>query len=545
VKRSLLPLTLLVVTACSTQSKPTAPPPAPTSGPGAKPTPGVLMRSDPTVVEETDTYVIRRYKKIDHVRVDDRHFKIPILARPVEFFKEDDEYYYTSSPKMIPEEVELRREAEAAPGQGPSAPAARKKSAGLPVASDLTAADFQDLSSQRVAGRVRLEKVGASGLPGQGMWRASFVLADANGDGIVDILAPPSRVGDGRLHVWIGDGKGAFSVWVVTYTEGGKPQPRFSIDYGGVAVGDIDGDGHMDVVSASHGAGLVSLFGDGKGGFEVVRAGLPVRDYSSQAAVLLDADGDGKLDVVASRDTTVSGPGGTVDLMQVRVYLFLGRDKGWELKKDGIVGGFYSNSLQAWDYDGDGKKDVLTGSHYTGALTLLWKNAGNGTFAPVPAPVEPYAYHFSTTPGTFGTNRAPAFLDGYSMQANVPDTLRASGLSLSVYDGGNWTKHRIWRKKDFNAYLFGAAMGDLDGDGLDDIVFPDNQAKRLRTFFQQPDGTFVEAAEAEEPELDSQGQTVRLADLDRDGRLDVVLAKTVASGSPDDPGGWDVYLNRR
>ncbi|MFY9551147.1 MAG: VCBS repeat-containing protein [Thermoanaerobaculia bacterium] len=545
-KRALLALTLLVLAACSTQTKPSAPPPAPTAGPGATPTPGVLMRTDPTVVEETDTYVIRRYKKSEYRRVDDRHFRIPIFAQPVEFFKEDDEYYYTSSPKPIPEEIELKRRiAEEAPRTPPS-PAARPKAAGQPTSTDVTLADFADLLPARVAGRLRLEKVTNTGLPVHGMWRASFVLADANGDGIPDIVAPPSRIGDGQLHIWLGDGKGRFEAWPVTYTLAGKPMDRFSIDYGAVAVGDIDGDGKLDVVSASHGTGLVSLFGDGKGNFEVVRAGLPQRDYSSQAVILLDANGDGKLDIVASRDNASMANGESVDRTQVRVYVFLGRDKGWELKKDGIIGGFYSNSLNAWDYDRDGKKDVLTGSHYTGALTLLWRNVGDGTFTPVQFPeIEPYAYHFSATPGTFGKDHAAAFLDGYSMQANVPDSTRASGLTLYVYGAGGWTKHRVWRKKDFNGYLFAAAMGDLDGDGLDDLVFADNETKRLRVFFQQPDGTFVEAAEAEEPALDSQGQTVRLADLDRDGRLDIVLSKTVGSGSPNEPGGWDVYLNRR
>jgi hypothetical protein len=29
-----------------------------------------------------------------------------------------------------------------------------------------------------------------------------------------------------------------------------------------------------------------------------------------------------------------------------------------------------------------------------------------------------------------------------------------------------------------------------------------------------------------------------------DGKLDIVLAKTVSSSRPEDTGGWDVYLNR-
>jgi hypothetical protein len=34
-------------------------------------------------------------------------------------------------------------------------------------------------------------------------------------------------------------------------------------------------------------------------------------------------------------------------------------------------------------------------------------------------------------------------------------------------------------------------------------------------------------------------------DIDRDGRPDLVLSKTVSAVRPEDVGGWDVYLNRR
>jgi hypothetical protein len=45
--------------------------------------------------------------------------------------------------------------------------------------------------------------------------------------------------------------------------------------------------------------------------------------------------------------------------------------------------------------------------------------------------------------------------------------------------------------------------------------------------------------------LDSAGQCVRLADLDRDGRLDLILSETVTSTDPNVPGGWEIYLNRK
>ena len=524
----------------------------PASGPAAKsaspaggtstaaptPTGSALSRTNPNIVEEDDLHVVERFPKQEYIRVDDQYFRSPIITLPVRYFKEDDKYFYVYTYKRSAEQARIDEDIRRQQTPVPTAPPAPGTT---PTPSGPSLADFEDIAPPREAGRIRLVPV-ASGLPATGLWRASFVIADVNGDGIPDIVSPPSRLGDSQLFIWIGDGKGGFSRWPSEFIEDGKVSASFPIDYGGVAVGDIDGDGKADIVSASHSAGLVSLFGDGKGKFRVVRRGLPARNFSSQAIALTDVDGDGKLDIVASADG-VTGSSTSQD--QIRVYLNRGAN-GWEYKADGLLGGFYSNSLKAWDFDGDGRKDILTGSHFIGALTLLWKNLGNGKFDPVRFPgIEIYAYHFDTEPGTFGRERLAAFADAYLMITNEPETVRATGITVYSFEKGSWVRHRVWRKKSGQSTQFAMAMGDLDGDGLDDIVFADTEVNRLRIFFQRPDGSFTEMAEAEEPALDSSGQCIRLADLDRDGRLDIVLSKTVASYRPGEQGGWNVYLNRR
>jgi FG-GAP-like repeat len=501
------------------------------------PTPSLLSRANPNIVEEDEFHIVERLPKSDYIRVDDRHIRSPIIGPSAELYKEDENYYYIYTYKRNAETAALEQALRAlTPSPTPSVPEATPTPAGPPLS------DFEDLAPAREAGRIRLELVKAAGLPSSGLWRASFVVADMNGDGIPDIVAPSSRLGDAKLHIWIGDGKGHFSAWPLQFIEDGKPAPAFSLDYGGVAVGDIDGDGHMDVVTSSHGAGLVSLFGDGKGTFRVERRGLPTQDFSSQAIALADANGDGKLDIIASGDRVTSQN----DYHQVRVYLYRG-GKGWEYKPDGVSGGYISNSLHAWDFDRDGKSDVLTGSHVFGALALLWKNLGNGRFETVSVPqMEVYAYHYATVPGTFGTGRAAAFADAYSMSIiNDPQPAHATGITVYSFEKGSWIRHRVWRKKSGQSVQYALAMGDLDGDGLDDVVFADSDVNRLRIFFQKPDGSFVEMAEKDEPALDSPGQCIRLADLDGDGRLDIILSKTVVSYRPEDQGGWNVYLNRR
>jgi hypothetical protein len=134
-------------------------------------------------------------------------------------------------------------------------------------------------------------------------------------------------------------------------------------------------------------------------------------------------------------------------------------------------------------------------------------------------------------------------VDTYSKFMQEP---LSSAVGVNVYSvrNGAWTVHRILRKKGANTFLYAVAMGDLNGDGLDDIVFPDSDSKKVRIFLQSADGQFKEIPAAQEPAIDSPAQCVRIADINGDGRPDLIVAKTVASSSPTDPGGWSVYLNR-
>jgi hypothetical protein len=527
--------------ACSTGSSggargPNATAASGSTSPAATPTPSWLARTNPNIVEEDDVHFVERYPKKETIRADERHFRLPISPQLLEFYREDDDYYYVYRYKRIPE---LEREKEERLAREKANPESSGKRPVAPLA------DFADVTAPRVASNLRFEELKNTGLPRQGLWRASFVIADMNGDGIPDIVAPPARLGGEAFpHVWLGDGQGHYKLWNLTFTENGKPV-NASVDYGGIAVGDIDGDGHMDIVCASHNGGLLAFFGDGKGNFEVSRQGLPLREFSAQAVALVDVDGDGRLDIVASKDVVDPSATEPIDLNQVRVYLYK-PGRRWEFRSQSLSGAAYSYSLTPWDFDGDGVQDILTGSHYYAAQILLWKNGRKGAFSPVAIPaIESHAFHYRTAPGTWGPAKRPAFAETFMKYMQEPP-VKAVGVNVYSMDAsGEWSKHVVFRKKDVNPFLYAVGYGDVDGDGRDDVIFPDSDAKRIRIFLQQADGSFAEIPEAQEPPIDSPAQCVRLLDVDRDGRVDIVVAKTVSSTFPDDPGGWSIYRKVR
>jgi len=221
---------------------------------------------------------------------------------------------------------------------------------------------------------------------------------------------------------------GAFVPHTLDYTTTSSSNVAvYEANGSGLALGDLDGDGRLDIVMSNLAGPNAILWNQGD--FHFRREDLSFGD--SRAATIVDVDADGKQDVVFTR--RFAKP----TLLRNTGQSGAGRFAVGDLP--GVNNPFYSI---AWgDLDGNGKLDLIAGSYDT----ELQKQAG------------------------------PIFAQ------------QGDGVGVFIYrqQGGNFEAQRLATSADALAI----ALPDLDGDGRADIVIG-NDFNRPDYAWVQPDGTW-------------------------------------------------------
>jgi hypothetical protein len=193
------------------------------------------------------------------------------------------------------------------------------------------------------------------------------VVADLNEDKIPDLIVMGYFAGG--FTVWLGAGNGNY-----------LPGTFYGlIGHGNMlAVGDFNGDGHLDVAAESDGSGkpitMYLFLGNGAGGLSVAQT-LPTPFFTAFDIDVADMNGDAKPDVILA----TGDPGGPI-------LIFRGTGAGEfaapiALPPLSIPSAINDGTIQlvCVDVNGDGRPDLIVG-HLEPEMISVRLNRGNNTF---------------------------------------------------------------------------------------------------------------------------------------------------------------------
>ena len=327
-------------------------------------------------------------------------------------------------------------------------------------------------------------------------------IGDYDGDGRPDIFVV-SMTESCRLFRNLGN----FKFEDVTAKAGvGDIGPAAGVWKHGVTFVDVNNDGRLDLYVCRYNAPNLLYINQGDGTFkEMAHAyGLDVKDASVMAS-FCDYDRDGWLDVYIATNLldNTKHPNG-----QRGILLHNNRDGTFTnvTESSGIAGESQSHSATWWDFDNDGWPDLYVANDY-GVPDKLYHNNRDGTFTDVINQVLPHTSY-------------------YSMGSDLGDVNNDGLVDFLVADMATSTHY-----KDQNSIAEAREKAqDMDGTGQTP------KFHRSALYLNTGGAHLLEGAYLTGFAATDWTWSVRLEDLDNDGRLDLA----VTNGFNRDPNP-DVY----
>ena len=273
----------------------------------------------------------------------------------------------------------------------------------------------------------------------------------------------------------------------LSFTVGSQPH--------GLATGDFNNDGKIDIASALFGTNEVSVsINDGAGGFN------PASSYSADAGprsvVAADVNRDGFLDLISANGST-----NTISV------LINNGDGTFATQIVYITGSAPHYATAAGDFDGDGYVDIATANFGSGNVSVLINN-GDGTF--------PVHSEYAVGSGPAGIFAAD--LDGDNDLDLVTANRASDDIGVLLNNGsGAFSGVVNYFAGDGPRSVFAA---DLDADGDLDLATANEYSSDMTVLFNDGTGSFTISSIYS---AGTNSYSVIAGDFDGDDNLDLAV----------------------
>ncbi len=341
----------------------------------------------------------------------------------------------------------------------------------------------------------------------------SIALGDINGDGWLDIVVGNAR--DTANQLLLNNGNG--------YFERATDLPGGLLDTQSVALGDVNNDGSLDVILGNKGGNVPNqlLLNGGDDFAEGESYNLPGGTASTYSVAFGDINNDGWLDIFVA------------NFVEKNKVLMNNGDEGFVGEEALILPGGKSDtySIALGDVNKDGWLDIIVGND--DRMNQLLLNDGNGGFA---------GGESLNTLG--GSLREEAF--------NLPGGLQLT-RSLAIGDvnedgwldvivgNGPYTANQLLlndRNGSFNEGLVSdlpggfldcesVTLGDVDNDGWLDIIIGNSAYTANQLLLNDGNGGFKEELVSNLPGEVLHTNSIALGDVNNDGWIDIIVGNAL------------------